>query len=128
MKEIICIGCFKNVSYFIMLTHSVRMSEMDVRVMTVKVESSQQYSITFCHYPTDGNRSPILQNGIWHERANEQKLCHWIPPRGKNCTHWHSLHLLNVYRGQTVDISTVRLCMVHVSSGDISAGADFVEY
>ena len=44
----------------------------------------------------------------WHEIACEANVWNWIPPCRKNCAHWHSSVLVNVY-GQTVDISTVKV-------------------
>jgi len=60
--------------------------------MEVEHEPSCQYSVTCCCHATDGSIQP-WQNGILHENAYEAKVCHWIPPRGKSYTHWHSLTL-----------------------------------
>lgn len=49
-----------------------------------EVESSYQYSITFCHHTTDGSIGTVWQNGIWDGHAYEAKLHHWIPPWEKN--------------------------------------------
>ena len=68
-------------------------SEADVGGMAVRVEPSHQYSVKFCCRVTDGSRGAVWPNGIWHGCAEEAKVCHWIPPQGENCTHWHSLTL-----------------------------------
>ena len=65
------------------------MSEADVGSMAVEVEPYHQYSVLFCCCVTDGSREAIWQNGIWHGGVCEPKVCHSIPPCGKNCTHWH---------------------------------------
>ena len=65
-------------------------SEADGGGMTVEVEPSHQYSITCCCHVTDGSRGAVWQNGVWHGSADEAKVCQWIPPCAKNCTHWHS--------------------------------------
>ena len=51
--------------------------------MAVNTEPSYQYSITFCHYETDGSRGVVWQNDIWHGSAYEVKVCHGI------CCHFH---------------------------------------
>ena len=61
-------------------------SKEDVGIVTVVVEPSHQYSTTPCCLLTDDSRMAVWQNGVWHEA----KVCHLIPPRGKNCMHWHS--------------------------------------
>ena len=58
--------------------------------MALDAEPYIHYPITFCCHVTDGIRAAGWQNGIWHGSASEAKMCHWIPPRGKNCTLWHS--------------------------------------
>ena len=67
------------------------MSDMDVGGMAVEAEPSQEYSITFHCCVTDGSRRDSLTK--WHLTfsAYEAKVCHWIPPRRKDCTHSHSL-------------------------------------
>lgn len=44
-------------------------SEADVGGMTVKVEPSHQYSVTFCCRVIDGSRGPIRLDGIRHGSA-----------------------------------------------------------
>ena len=46
------------------------------------------------------------------------KWRNWIPPCGKNGTHWHLLMLAECFRNQTVDVSTVRQWVVRFGSGD----------
>jgi len=65
-------------------------SEANVVYMAVEVEPSRQYSVKFCCRATDDSRGAVWQNGVWHGSAYETKVCNWIPPCGKNCTHWHS--------------------------------------
>jgi len=69
-------------------------SEADVGDTAVEAETSYQYSITCCCCMTDGSRGASWHNGAWHGSAYEAKVCHWIPPCGKNGTHWHSLTLV----------------------------------
>ena len=92
-------------------------SEVDIYGMAVDDEPSHKYSVTFCYHVTDGGRGAAWQNGIWHGSAYEAKVCHWIPPWGKIIapidSHWL---LLNVYGDQTVDVRTVRCCVIHFSS------------
>ena len=61
--------------------------------MAVEAEPSHQYPITCCCCVTDGSRGAVWQNAVWHGSLYEAKVCHWIPPCGKNCPHWHSLTL-----------------------------------
>jgi len=84
------------------------MSEADGGGMAVGVEPSQQYPITFCCCVTDGSRGAVWHNGMEQGSAHEAKVWNWIPPQGKNDTHWH---LLNVYGDHIVDVSTVRQWM-----------------
>ena len=96
-------------------------SQADVGDMAVQVEPSHPYPLKFCCCATDDSRGIVWQNGVWHGSGYEVKVCNWIPPRGKNCTQWHSSTLLNVYGDQTVDISTVRRWVARFSSGDSDA-------
>ena len=73
------------------------MSEADVGGMAIEVEPSHQYPITFCCRATDGSTGVVWQNGVWHESAWEEMVCHWIPPCGKHGTHWHSLMLAECF-------------------------------
>ena len=43
-----------------------------------------------CNLCDGGSRGAVWQNGIWHGGVYGTKVCHWIPPCGKNCTHWQS--------------------------------------
>ena len=74
-----------------MLAHNARGGWYGV--MAVEVEPSHQYSITFCCCVTDGSRGALWQNGMWHGRVDEAKVCHWFLPWGENGTYWHSLML-----------------------------------
>ena len=94
------------------------MSEVGVGDMAVKVEPSHQYSITFCCHVTDDSRGAVWQNGVWHGSAYEAKVCNWIPPCGKISPSDIHQHLLNIYRDQRVDVSTVRWWVACFSSGD----------
>ena len=103
-----------NASYFMILP---TVSEVEVD-MVVEVEPSHPHSITGCYCVTDGSRGAVWQIGVWHRTAYRAKVWHWISPCRKNSTLWHCQHLLNVYGDQTVDVSTVRLWVVHFTSGD----------
>ena len=59
-------------------------SEAGVGGMAVEAEPSHQYPIPCRCYG---------QNGVWCGGACEAKVCHWIPPWGKNGTHCHLLML-----------------------------------
>ena len=61
------------------------------------------------------------RGSLWHGSVDEAKVCHWIPPYGKNGTHWHSF-LLNVYGVQTVSVSTGRQWVGHFSCADSNSG------
>ena len=49
------------------------MAEADVGGVAVEVETSHQYSITFCCCATDGSRGAVWQNGVWHGSVYEAK-------------------------------------------------------
>ena len=87
--------------------------EADVGDMAVEVEPFHQYSIKFCCRATDDSRGAVWQNGIRHGSAYEAKVCDWIPAPS-------DIHrcLLNIYRDQTVDVSTVREWVACFSSGN----------
>ena len=65
------------------------MSEVDVGDMAVEVEPSCQYSVKFCCRASGDSRG-----AVWHGSAYEAKVCNWILPCRKNCTHWHSSMLV----------------------------------
>ena len=69
-------------------------SGADVSGMAIETEHSFQYSIKFCCLVAEGRRRAIWQNDVWHGSKDEAKMWNWIPPYGKNCTHWHSLTLV----------------------------------
>ena len=93
-------------------------SEVDVGGMTVEVEPSHQYSVTFRYRVTDGSRGAAWHNSVGHGSACEAKVCHWILPCRKNGTHWHSLMLAECFWGPNRSMSTVKQWVVHFSSGD----------
>jgi len=66
-------------------------SEVDCGHMAVEAEPSWQYCVTSVICATDDSRETIWQNNIWHGKVFEIKVWHWIPPWGKNGTHWCSL-------------------------------------
>ena len=95
-------------------------SEMGVGGMVVTTEPSRQYSIKFCCHEAGSRRGTVWQNGVWHEREYEEKMCHWIPPREKKCPHWHPLMLAeHLWRPVSmVCTSPVKWWVVCFSSGD----------
>ena len=80
------------------------MSEADISGMAVEVETSHKYSIIFCCCATEGNRGTVWQNGVWCQSAYKAKVCSWIPPSRKNCTHWHSLTLAEHLWGPSTEV------------------------
>jgi len=90
-------------------------SEVNVNGMMVEVEPSNQYAVAYSYHVTNGSRGAVCPKGTWHGSANEAKVCHWIPPNGKNDIKWS---LLNVHGHQTVDVSTVSWWVVCFSNGD----------
>ena len=68
-------------------------SEAGVGGMAVGIETSHKYSIKCYCCITDGHRGSVWYDGVWHGSVFEVKVCHWIPPWGKNCPYWHSLTL-----------------------------------
>ena len=62
-----------------------RTSEADGGGMTLKIEPSHQYSITFSCSVTD--KSTVWQNGLWHVKAHEAKC---VNPCRKIDIYWHS--------------------------------------
>ena len=107
--------------------------EEDVGDMAVEVEPSYQYSITCCCCVTDGSRGALWQSGVWHGSAYEAKVCHWIPPYGKNCIQWHSLTLAEYLWRPNSGCEHSEGWVVTFSSGNgdsgsTSAGEDFYEH
>ena len=106
-----------------MLFYQPMTSEVDVGSMAVEVEPSHQHSITCCCCVTDGSRGAVWQNSIWCGSADEAKVCSWIPPCGKNGTHWHSLifveHLLRPNSG----CEHGEGWLMHFISGDSNTGS-----
>ena len=84
------------------------MSEADVVGMAAEVKPSCQYSITFCCSATDGakGQSDSMMSDI--EVCIEQRcVTEFLHLEKMAPTDIHQ-HLLNIYGGQTVDVSTVR--------------------
>lgn len=60
-------------------------SEVNVGDMTVRIETSCQYSIKFNYHKTDGSSGKACQNYVWQESPLEEKMCKWIPSCRKWC-------------------------------------------
>ena len=94
-------GCSKSNAFWFYDWPTV--SEADVGGMTVEDKPFHQHSVRRCCCATDGSRGAVWQNGAWHGSVYEGKVCNWIPPCGKNCTHWNSPvlteHLLSLNTG-----------------------------
>ena len=71
------------------------MSEVDVGDMTVEVEPSHQYSITFCCHVTDGSREAVSQNSdmdmSMEQRCGIEFL--YVEKMAPTDIHWHLLNL-----------------------------------
>ena len=84
--------------------------------MAVEAEPSYQHSITFCYRVTDG--SQVMSDQVTSDvKVLMKQRC------GIEFLHVEKMtpidihqHLLNVYEDQTVDMSTVRQCVVCFSS------------
>lgn len=74
-------------------------SEADVGVVAAEGEPYHQYPIAFWCCVIDGSRGAVGKSDVWHGSAYGAKICHWISPCGKNCTHWHSLILVECLWG-----------------------------
>ena len=97
-------------------------SEADVGGMAVEVETSHQYSITFCCHVTDSSRGAVWQDGVWCGSAKEEKVCHWTPPCGNGGTHWHLLMLAEHLWRPNKEVSMVRQWVVRFSGGESDSG------
>ena len=95
-------------------------SEGDSGGMAVGAEPSHQCSVICCCCVTDGSRRALWQNGVCLGSEDEAKACHWVPPCGKNGTHWHSSVLAECFWRSTVEVSTVRRHVLHFISGNSS--------
>ena len=73
------------------------------------------------------DRGAIWPNGIWHGSMCEAKVWNWTPLCRKNVTHWHSSALMNVFGGETADVSTLRWWIVWQWLWVTSSGAGFYE-
>ena len=67
-------------------------SEVDIGRMAVETEPS-----AFNCCATDGSRGAAWPNGICCGSAYKAKVYNWISPRGKICTHSHSLRLAECF-------------------------------
>ena len=79
-----------NASYFMMLSHDFRGRCWWYGSRGWTFPPVSHCILLLCD--SQGRRA-LCQNGVWHGSVYEGKACHWIPPCGKNCTHWHSLML-----------------------------------
>ena len=86
-----CEGSSKSKAFYFL--HWPMKLQVGVGDMAVEVEPSHQYSVILCCHVTDDSRGTVLQNRICYGSVYEGRGCHWIPPCGKNITHWHSLKL-----------------------------------
>ena len=78
------------------------------------------YSVTCCGCVTGSSRGEVSQNGDRHGGVYKPKVCYWNTPWRKMApTDIHQC-VLNAYRDQIVDMSTVRCWVVHFSSGSSS--------
>ena len=104
-------------------------SEAGVGGMAVKVEPSHRYCIRLCCFVTDGSRGAVWQNGIWYGSAFEAKVWHWMPPCGKNGTHWHSwIHAECFWRPNSECEHSEVVGGVLQQQWVTSIGADFYEH
>ena len=86
--------------------------------MTIEVEPSHQYSVTFCCCRTNGSRGAVWSSIVSDMEVHAKHRCviellH-AEKRKATPTDIHQ-HLLNIYGDQTVDASTVRQ-WVHFSA------------
>ena len=65
-------------------------SESNTPILWCWWYGSRGWTFPCCCCVTDGSRGEVWQNGVWCGSADEEKVCHWIPPCGKNDTHCHS--------------------------------------
>ena len=83
--------CFKNnTSYFILSAHDIRGGCWWYSSRSWTFPPIFHYILLLCDRWQQRGR----QNGVWHVRAYEAKMCHWIPPCGKKCHNWHLLMLV----------------------------------
>jgi len=94
------------------------MSEVHVGDMAVEVELSRQYSVKFCCCATDDSRGQSDKMASDMEVRMKQRCVIKFLHAEKIALSDIHRHLLNVYRDQTVDVSTVRQWVARFSSGD----------
>jgi len=99
--------CSKNNASYLFPWPAV--SEIDTGGMAVEVKPFHQCSITFCCHVTDGCRGTVWENSFWHGSMFEAKMWNWIPPCGKNGTHWHSSTIAECLRMTVGHIHWCRL-------------------
>ena len=113
---------FHNASKFLPKVKEKRWAEAECwwYGMAAEAEPSHQYS---CCCVTYISREAAWQNGIWHGSAYGAKVCHQIPPWGKNDTHWHSLTSAEyLWRPTSGCECREAVSGVHFSSGDSDSG------
>ena len=93
-------------------------SWMDVGGMAAEAELSHQHSITFCCPVADGSRGAAWRNDVWLGKVYEAKVYHWMPSRGKNCTHWHLLILVECLWRSKSGYEHSEEWVVYFSTGD----------
>ena len=80
--------------------------------MTVEVEPSHQYSVTFCCHVTDGSRKCVTE-----VRVKQRCVTEFL--HAENIAHIATNQcLMDVYGDQTADVSMVKWWVVHFSSGN----------
>jgi len=91
-------------------------SESNTPILWCWWYGSRGWTFPCCCCVTDGSRGEVWQNGVWHGSVYEAKVCRWVPPRGRNCIHWHSLMLAEHWWRPNSEHSEG--WVVHFSSGD----------
>lgn len=91
--------------------------ELGVGGMTVEVKPSHQYSIHY--HATGGSRGATWENSIWLWSAY-RGITEFLHVEEITSVDIHR-SLLNIYGYQTLDVSTLRWCMVCFNSGDIGS-------
>ena len=98
-------------------------SWMDVGGMAAEAELSHQHSITFCCPVADGSRGAAWRNDVWLGKVYEAKVYHWMPSRGKNCTHWHLLILVECLWRSKSGYEHSEEWVVYFSTGGSNSGS-----
>jgi len=87
--------------------------------MAVEVEPSHQNSTTCCCCATDSSKGAVWQNDVCEY---DTRIHHWIPPCGKNGTHWFSPTPTECLRRPNSGCEHSEKCVVQFSSGDNNVG------